>query len=213
MNFFPLPRLLGGGDVASNPANYLVGFVLAQWIWKLETNFNSLRWLNLSAQDEDDWESANTYEGLLRLSARIGEVRPKHAPAHVIASLPTCLYSHWRGGSCKLPDTPPVSVSAKGKGVDRGETIFDTAGEAAGAGAAPADGVTSKDTQCAICLEKYASLDMLMSAPCSHAFHETCLKTWLESARTCPCCRGDVCDGSREQIERNASLLLPELSL
>lgn len=109
-------------------------------------------------QTDEEWDRSNSYENLLMLSARLGDALPQKVPPHVIASLPTCLYSKWQGGSCQSPPTPPLVGKGKQK-VD--EKVV------------PAD---SKDTNCPICLEEYKSLDMVMSVPgCNHAFHETCL--------------------------------------
>ncbi|CAG8479406.1 2586_t:CDS:2, partial [Dentiscutata heterogama] len=58
-----MPEFLGNG-IAANPDNYL---------------------------DEDEFDSS--YEGLLRLSERIGDAKPKGVPDHVVNTLPTKRYS------------------------------------------------------------------------------------------------------------------------
>jgi hypothetical protein len=52
-----------------------------------------------------DGEFDQSYEGLLRLSARIGEARPTHTPADVIASLPKGMYKEFPnpGGETRCP--------------------------------------------------------------------------------------------------------------
>ncbi|KAM7273979.1 hypothetical protein ACFE04_028643 [Oxalis oulophora] len=46
---------------------------------------------------------------------------------------------------------------------------------------------------CAVCLSKLSTLDKLRLLPtCSHAFHITCIDTWLLSNSTCPLCRGPI---------------------
>ncbi|RIB02041.1 hypothetical protein C2G38_923253 [Gigaspora rosea] len=57
-----IPEFWGNG-IAANPDNYL---------------------------DEDEFDSS--YEGLLRLSERIGDAKPKGVPEHVIHTLPTKPY-------------------------------------------------------------------------------------------------------------------------
>lgn len=155
-------------EIAMNPANYVA---------------------------DDDFALRDTYEGLLQLSARIGDVQSKVTPAHVIAKLPVCLYAHWLGGSCDLDRDEKTksrrATASKGKARQRPEE------EASGHALNLAQRWSNKDKTCSICLESYAGLDTIMSLPCNHAFHETCLVTWLKSARTCPCCRGDV--GGREE--------------
>ncbi|TXG50310.1 hypothetical protein EZV62_022834 [Acer yangbiense] len=44
---------------------------------------------------------------------------------------------------------------------------------------------------CAVCLCEFADQDKLRLLPtCSHAFHISCIDTWLLSNSTCPLCRG-----------------------
>lgn len=44
---------------------------------------------------------------------------------------------------------------------------------------------------CAVCLCEFSEQDKLRLLPlCSHAFHITCIDTWLLSNSTCPLCRG-----------------------
>eukprot|EP00741_Cyanophora_paradoxa_P018412 tig00000204_g17776.t1 len=46
--------------------------------------------------------------------------------------------------------------------------------------------------ECAVCLEAYRGGEMLRVLPCSHAFHEECLKPWFKNEHTCPNCRRDL---------------------
>ncbi|CAG8595902.1 2164_t:CDS:2, partial [Scutellospora calospora] len=52
--------------------------------------FWGLRLKFLVTSDEDEFDSS--YEGLLRLSERIGDAKPKGVPEHIINTLPTKLY-------------------------------------------------------------------------------------------------------------------------
>ncbi|KGN55399.1 E3 ubiquitin-protein ligase AIP2 [Cucumis sativus] len=49
-----------------------------------------------------------------------------------------------------------------------------------------------KDVQCAICKENFAVDDKKQELPCKHAFHQDCLKPWLDSNNSCPICRHEL---------------------
>ncbi|XP_068651183.1 E3 ubiquitin-protein ligase ATL4-like [Aristolochia californica] len=56
---------------------------------------------------------------------------------------------------------------------------------------ASADAGSHKD--CAVCLAHFEPHDRLRLLPaCCHAFHATCIDTWLASNRTCPLCRSTI---------------------
>jgi len=46
--------------------------------------------------------------------------------------------------------------------------------------------------QCAICLATWQPSERIIVTPCQHAFHEECLASWLQTARTCALCRQDL---------------------
>ena len=52
--------------------------------------------------------------------------------------------------------------------------------------------VADESNVCEICLENYAVGERLKRLPCLHAFHSTCINSWLRQATTCPQCRMDV---------------------
>ncbi|KAK9747939.1 hypothetical protein RND81_02G025100 [Saponaria officinalis] len=56
---------------------------------------------------------------------------------------------------------------------------------------------------CAVCLCKFCDHDTLRLLPlCSHAFHVSCIDTWLLSNSTCPLCRSNLLShGSEENRE------------
>ncbi|KAA8515806.1 hypothetical protein F0562_018583 [Nyssa sinensis] len=46
---------------------------------------------------------------------------------------------------------------------------------------------------CAVCLSKFEPRDQLRLLPlCCHAFHASCIDTWLSSNQTCPLCRSTI---------------------
>ncbi|SPO38818.1 uncharacterized protein PSFLO_04297 [Pseudozyma flocculosa] len=162
-----------GLGLASDPANYLT---------------------------DDEWDASNTYEDLLLLSSRLGDVQSKNVPSHVVACFSTCPYSQWGGGSCDSPPSPPVVGKGKQKVDD--EAIARAVALKA-----------SRDTSCAICLDDYRDADLIMSVPgCNHASHASCLKTWFETSRTCPFCRADAGKAWTDENGK-AGPKLPELRL
>ncbi|KAA8520406.1 hypothetical protein F0562_014662 [Nyssa sinensis] len=56
----------------------------------------------------------------------------------------------------------------------------------------PGDG-TLAGGDCAVCLSKFEPHDQLRLLPlCCHAFHATCIDSWLASNQTCPLCRSTI---------------------
>ncbi|CAL9159360.1 unnamed protein product [Musa hybrid cultivar] len=51
-----------------------------------------------------------------------------------------------------------------------------------------ADGVTA-GRECSVCLENMGRGEKVCRMPCSHVFHATCLRQWLQLSRLCPLCR------------------------
>ncbi|CEH14225.1 FOG: Predicted E3 ubiquitin ligase [Ceraceosorus bombacis] len=132
-----------------------------------------------------------------RLRNDILAIASGRTPSSVIDSLPTCVFAIWQGGSCVTPKLEALPVAGKGKGKNRAGPESDRLRLEALAAAA------SREPRCPICLDEYEADTMLMSAPCNHAFHKDCLKTWLSTRRTCPMCRYDVgAYGSRNIVGR-----------
>ncbi|KAF7644976.1 hypothetical protein LDENG_00212780 [Lucifuga dentata] len=51
-------------------------------------------------------------------------------------------------------------------------------------------GDTLRCSECVVCLENFASEELLMGLPCGHAFHQHCIVVWLTAGRhCCPVCR------------------------
>ncbi|KAK2656514.1 hypothetical protein Ddye_009566 [Dipteronia dyeriana] len=64
-------------------------------------------------------------------------------------------------------------------------------------------------TDCSVCLNEFQEDENLRLLPkCSHAFHITCIDTWLRSHKNCPLCRAPVINGT---IADQASELEPNL--
>ncbi|KDP29732.1 hypothetical protein JCGZ_18667 [Jatropha curcas] len=58
-------------------------------------------------------------------------------------------------------------------------------------------------TDCSVCLNEFEEDENLRLLPkCSHAFHISCIDTWLRSHKNCPLCRAPiVCDNFNVQID------------
>ncbi|KAF8053535.1 hypothetical protein N665_1403s0004 [Sinapis alba] len=49
------------------------------------------------------------------------------------------------------------------------------------------------ESECNICLEEFASNDILANTLCGHAFHLHCLRSWnARNVNTCPTCRSNL---------------------
>jgi len=46
--------------------------------------------------------------------------------------------------------------------------------------------------ECSICLEKYVKNDTMIELSCTHNFHESCLRGWINDHNTCPHCRRNI---------------------
>lgn len=49
--------------------------------------------------------------------------------------------------------------------------------------------VRTERRDCSICLESFTNGDVLISLPCTHSFHSSCLNPWLKACGDCPYCR------------------------
>ncbi|KAH0470032.1 hypothetical protein IEQ34_001590 [Dendrobium chrysotoxum] len=53
--------------------------------------------------------------------------------------------------------------------------------------------IANGDRDCSVCLGEFRDGDSLRLLPkCSHAFHKSCIDTWLSSHSNCPLCRAGV---------------------
>lgn len=56
------------------------------------------------------------------------------------------------------------------------------------------------DKECTICQVRYVICDYILTLPCQHFFHASCVDRWLSSHTSCPLCRTDVTvDGEADQ--------------
>eukprot|EP01026_Neomeris_dumetosa_P013231 TRINITY_DN1461_c0_g1_i3.p1 TRINITY_DN1461_c0_g1~~TRINITY_DN1461_c0_g1_i3.p1 ORF type:complete len:335 (-),score=41.16 TRINITY_DN1461_c0_g1_i3:924-1829(-) len=62
--------------------------------------------------------------------------------------------------------------------------------------------------RCAICLEDFATGDVLRQMPCAHCFHKKCLDQWLEHKAVCPNCGKDFREGvdGQEEIHKKGKV-------
>ncbi|EPX72321.1 ubiquitin-protein ligase E3 [Schizosaccharomyces octosporus yFS286] len=49
-----------------------------------------------------------------------------------------------------------------------------------------------EDNECTICMENFKETDQVIELPCSHFFHENCVKPWLRVNGTCAICRAPI---------------------
>ncbi|PON99990.1 43kDa postsynaptic protein [Trema orientale] len=63
---------------------------------------------------------------------------------------------------------------------------------AAAVGSGDEAGENNTTTSCSVCLEEFAAGALAVRTPCSHEFHEECLRTWIEKKPSCPLCRFEM---------------------
>ncbi|VFQ88072.1 unnamed protein product [Cuscuta campestris] len=62
-------------------------------------------------------------------------------------------------------------------------------------------------SDCSVCLTEFQEGEILRLLPkCSHAFHVSCIDTWLRSHKNCPMCRAPVTGGSAFAVEIDGNL-------
>ncbi|KAM0786847.1 hypothetical protein ACM66B_002274 [Microbotryomycetes sp. NB124-2] len=136
---------------------------------------------NYQADDEFD----DSYDALIRLSERLGDVKQKGLSAEKVSELRTTKYKDW-------PRARPSADENRTDGSNVASTSqvpmdVDDKGETGGLAKRGVD----KEERCAVCLQDYEDEDDVMFGLCSHGFHADCLKAWLKEHGTCPVCRRD----------------------
>lgn len=66
--------------------------------------------------------------------------------------------------------------------------------------------IDGSDSDCAVCLGEFQDEESLRILPkCNHAFHVSCIDTWLRSHKNCPVCRAPVVKNTitNAEIESN----------
>lgn len=62
------------------------------------------------------------------------------------------------------------------------------------------DGMDGKNSDCVVCLGVFEEEERLRRLPkCGHAFHVTCIDTWLRSHTNCPLCRAAIDQNAVEE--------------
>ncbi|VVB00714.1 unnamed protein product [Arabis nemorensis] len=54
--------------------------------------------------------------------------------------------------------------------------------------------VETEMRDCSICLESFTKGDILITLPCTHSFHSSCLNPWLKACGDCPYCRRAIAE-------------------
>ncbi|KAI5481507.1 zinc finger, RING-type protein [Pseudohyphozyma bogoriensis] len=122
--------------------------------------------------DDDDFDTS--YESLLRLSERLGDVKPKGVPEAKLSELRRFPYSQWPLPTRRQSITPPVGVAST-SAVTMDEDVVPFARRG-----------LEKEERCAVCLMDYEDDDECMLGVCEHGFHAECLTAWLKEHAQCP---------------------------
>ncbi|KAJ4712293.1 RING-H2 finger protein [Melia azedarach] len=141
--------------------------------------------------------------GLLHLLVRYLKKRPSSLPNHQ---------------SNRYPETPPGSHALQ-RQLQQLFRLHDSGLDQALIDALPVfyyrDIVGLKEPfDCAVCLCEFSEQDKLRLLPtCGHAFHISCIDTWLLSNSTCPLCRGNLLSSSHSMENPVSSFeILREIS-
>lgn len=62
----------------------------------------------------------------------------------------------------------------------------------------------NKKLQCSVCWEDFILNEDVRQLPCSHVYHDGCIRPWLELHGTCPICRQNL--GNNEQQSSDTNL-------
>jgi len=54
---------------------------------------------------------------------------------------------------------------------------------------------------CAVCLDEFEQDVEIRTLPCSHFYHNECIRTWLTRHKTCPLCNANVLEFERKNSE------------
>ncbi|CAO3575134.1 unnamed protein product [Mortierella alpina] len=141
--------------------------LLDRFTQRLESGVMDRMWGNPDDYMHDD-QVDDSYEGLLRLSERIGLAKPKGVAEQTLRAMDRHISSWGRMKRVKATTTLRSSTT-------------------------PASSAEEcLDENCTICLQTYDILDLLRTLPCRHGFHVECIDTWLQTSAQCPICRQEV---------------------
>ncbi|KAK4700800.1 hypothetical protein P7C70_g5444, partial [Phenoliferia sp. Uapishka_3] len=124
--------------------------------------------------DDDDFDTS--YESLIRLQERIGNVKPAAGVSpDKLSALKTFKYADWPIlPSSTAIASPPLLVGVVASTSD--VTI-------------PKERGLEKEERCPVCLGDYEDTDDLTLTQCAHFFHSECLSAWFKASPGCPVCR------------------------
>ncbi|KAF9951336.1 Nucleolysin TIAR [Mortierella alpina] len=125
----------------------------------------------------NDDQVDDSYEGLLRLSERIGQAKAKGVSEQTLRDMDKHIASWSRVRAIKA--ALPSSTASTSTSTSTSTSSTSSAD----------DGV---DENCTICLQTYKLPDLLRTLPCRHGFHVDCIDTWLQTSAQCPICRQEV---------------------
>lgn len=62
-----------------------------------------------------------------------------------------------------------------------------------------------KKLQCSVCWEDFLLNEDVRQLPCSHVYHDGCIRPWLELHGTCPICRQNLGNNGQQNSDTNVS--------
>lgn len=129
------------------------------------------RWGLLQSMAAERESQRESRDELIQLHRLLHELRllqllldshhePRHVPVAADVNLPVLPY----------PERPPDSVEFDGP-------------------RSPGGSRTEVDAGCCVCLGDFSAGEGVLHLPCSHMFHEACIRTWFKTSSKCPTCR------------------------
>lgn len=58
-------------------------------------------------------------------------------------------------------------------------------------------------TQCSVCWEDFQFGENVRQLPCTHIYHDPCIRPWLELHGTCPICRQNLLNPDNSSNDSN----------
>lgn len=126
-----------------------------------------LTFAELLSKDDDDFDTS--YESLIRLQERLGDVKPKGVSADRLSALKQFKYKDW-----PFPPRKEVVVRVE---VTSSSPIATTSAVTMDVEEPPALARRGleKEERCSVCLQDYLEDDDCVLGLCSHGFHLDCL--------------------------------------
>ncbi|KAL6078706.1 Zinc finger, RING/FYVE/PHD-type [Balamuthia mandrillaris] len=173
------PSLFGGRHLATEEeGDELAGLLgpyaeLFQLIGMLQRQ-QAARATGREYGDEMGGSGGMTYEDLMRLAERLGDVN-RGVDQRTFEELPTFSYQQ-----------PPKQSNNDdhAEGAVRASSSSSTTSNSADA--------DEHRKQCIICLSDFEEGETLRTLPCLHVYHQACIDHWLRSRNTCPICKYEI---------------------